>query len=89
MARCDRRKDIIQLAEYFVQKHSARAGRRVKGVSAEASAFLLQYDWPGNVRELENAIERAVVLGSTEAILPDDLWSRPVGTMRKRREGSE
>jgi transcriptional regulator with GAF, ATPase, and Fis domain len=69
----DRRKDIIQLAQYFVQKHSARAGRRVTGVSPEASAFLQQYDWPGNVRELENAIERAVVLGSTEAILPDDL----------------
>jgi DNA-binding NtrC family response regulator len=33
----------------------------------------MRYDWPGNVRELENAIERAVVLGSTELILPDDL----------------
>jgi len=31
------------------------------------------YDWPGNVRELENTIERAVVLGSTELILPEDL----------------
>jgi Nif-specific regulatory protein len=34
---------------------------------------LLSYDWPGNVRELENAIERAVVLGLTEFILPEDL----------------
>jgi DNA-binding NtrC family response regulator len=34
---------------------------------------LLKYDWPGNVRELENAIERAVVLGTTDVILPDDL----------------
>jgi Nif-specific regulatory protein len=33
----------------------------------------MAYDWPGNVRELENAIERAVVLGSTEMILPEDL----------------
>jgi Nif-specific regulatory protein len=33
----------------------------------------VRYDWPGNVRELENAIERAVVLGSTELILVDDL----------------
>ena len=31
------------------------------------------YDWPGNVRELENAIERAVVLGATELIIPEDL----------------
>jgi Nif-specific regulatory protein len=34
---------------------------------------LLGYDWPGNVRELENAIERAVVLGSTDRILLEDL----------------
>ena len=33
----------------------------------------MHYDWPGNVRELENALERALVLGSTDSILPDDL----------------
>lgn len=33
----------------------------------------MSYDWPGNVRELENAIERAVVLGSTDIIRPEDL----------------
>ena len=33
----------------------------------------MAYDWPGNVRELENAIERAVVLGNTDVIMPDDL----------------
>ena len=43
------------------------------GVSHEARACLLNYEWPGNVRELENAIERAVVLGSTDVILPEDL----------------
>jgi Nif-specific regulatory protein len=45
----------------------------VLGISAEARARLTAYDWPGNVRELENAIERAVVLGSTPHILPEDL----------------
>ncbi len=33
----------------------------------------MQYDWPGNVRELENAMERAVVIGSSDFILPEDL----------------
>jgi transcriptional regulator with PAS, ATPase and Fis domain len=39
----------------------------------EVSGRLQRYDWPGNVRELQNAIERAVVLGSTEVILAEDL----------------
>ena len=43
------------------------------GISPEARACLSAYDWPGNVRELENAIERAVVLGSTDRVLPEDL----------------
>src|SRR6266851_4788678 len=44
-----------------------------KEISAEAHACLMQYDWPGNVRELENAMERAVVIGSSDFILPEDL----------------
>jgi Nif-specific regulatory protein len=56
-----------------VQKYSDKCNRRVRGISSEARARLTSYDWPGNVRELENAIERAVVLGTTEAILPEDL----------------
>ena len=68
-----RREDIPLLARYFVQKYSARCNRRVDNVSPQAQARLTDYDWPGNVRELENAIERAVVLGTTEQILPEDL----------------
>jgi DNA-binding NtrC family response regulator len=45
----------------------------VLGISTDARKRLTAYDWPGNVRELENAIERAVVLGSTPHILPEDL----------------
>jgi DNA-binding NtrC family response regulator len=47
--------------------------RKVAGVSSEALAILKRYDWPGNIRELKNAIERAVLLGTTELILPEDL----------------
>jgi Nif-specific regulatory protein len=69
----DRREDIPLLANYFTQKYSAKCNRRVSGVSEEAKRCLTEYDWPGNVRELENAIERAVVLGTTELILVEDL----------------
>ncbi len=69
----DRREDIPLLAGYFVKKYAERAKRAVHGISADARMCLQHYDWPGNVRELENAIERAVVLGSSDIILPEDL----------------
>ncbi len=69
----DRREDIPLLARHFAAKHGKLAGRRLTGLSPDALACLEAYDWPGNVRELENAIERAVVLGSTDLILPEDL----------------
>jgi transcriptional regulator with GAF, ATPase, and Fis domain len=69
----ERKDDIQLLASYFASVFSKKCKRRISGISSEARTFLRAYDWPGNVRELENAIERAVVLGSTEMILPDDL----------------
>lgn len=69
----ERREDIPMLARYFAAKHGKRVTRKVSGLSPETLARLETYDWPGNVRELENAIERAVVLGTTELILPEDL----------------
>jgi transcriptional regulator with GAF, ATPase, and Fis domain len=69
----DRREDISVLAEHFAAKASRKCGMRLKPLSSEALACLMHYDWPGNVRELENALERALVLGSTDSILPDDL----------------
>lgn len=69
----ERKEDIPLLANYFAQKYSAKCNRRVTGISTEARNYLTAYEWPGNVRELENAIERAVVLGTTESILPEDL----------------
>jgi transcriptional regulator with GAF, ATPase, and Fis domain len=69
----DRREDIPMLAAFFATQYGEKVKRCVAGISPEARACLIRYDWPGNVRELENAIERAVVLGSTELILADDL----------------
>ena len=69
----ERVEDIPLLAAYFTSRYSEKVNRRVAGISPKARACLLRYPWPGNVRELENAIERAVVLGSTELILPEDL----------------
>jgi Nif-specific regulatory protein len=69
----DRREDVPLLARHFVSRAAARCKRRVRGVSPEAERCLTAYSWPGNVRELENAIERAVALGESDQILPEDL----------------
>jgi two-component system response regulator AtoC len=66
-----RREDIPVLVEHFVQKHSARAGKRIDGLAPGLMASLQAADWPGNVRELENTIERAVVLSPGPTIGAD------------------
>ena len=69
----DRQDDIPVLAEYFLAKAAKKCKVRIKPLSSESRACLMNYDWPGNVRELENAMERATVLGSGDAIDPEDL----------------
>ncbi len=69
----ERLEDIPVLAEYFVAKFASKCKVRAKKISPEAMAGLMNYDWPGNVRELENAIERALVLGVSDTIRPEDL----------------
>jgi two-component system, NtrC family, response regulator HydG len=69
----DRPEDIPALSRHFLARSAARCNRRVTGISPEALDLLVAYHWPGNVRELENAIEHAVVLGSSEQVLPEDL----------------
>ena len=69
----ERREDIPLLASHFASVHGRAVRGRGLGVSPAARALLGRYAWPGNIRELSNAIERAVVLGDGEAILPEDL----------------
>jgi Nif-specific regulatory protein len=65
--------DISALADHFAARYAKHCNRNVTAISREAMAFLTQYDWPGNIRELENAMERAVVVGSSDRILAEDL----------------
>ncbi len=69
----ERVEDIPLLATHFAAKYSRKTNRKIVGISSQARRYLVCYRWPGNVRELENAIERAVVLGTENLILPEDL----------------
>ena len=81
----ERREDIPLLAKHFLEKHAERIDKSMRGISNAALRLLLQYDWPGNVRELENAIERAVLLETTDVLqlnsLPPQL--SPIVASRK------
>ena len=68
----ERKSDIPNLVSSFLEKFSDSRGH-VQTISEDAMARLLAYDWPGNVRELENAVERAVALGSGSMLHVGDL----------------
>jgi DNA-binding NtrC family response regulator len=69
----DRKDDIIQLANHFIEAYGREFNKRVKGISSMAEKKLVEYNWPGNIRELKNVIERAIILGNEEMLLIEHL----------------
>jgi len=69
----ERREDIPSLIEYFLGQFTRNNGTPVHAISQDAIKLLSEYSWPGNVRELENVIERLVVTGRNDTVVPDDL----------------
>ncbi|MCK4299787.1 MAG: sigma 54-interacting transcriptional regulator, partial [Planctomycetes bacterium] len=69
----ERRHDITRLAEFFLEQLRMEVPRPVEGFSAGALALMEGYDWPGNVRELRNAVEYALVRGTTPVIQASNL----------------
>ena len=70
----ERKTDIPLLVNTFLEKFSDPA-RPIHSISEDAMRRIMAYDWPGNIRELENAIERAVALGSGPILHVGDLPS--------------
>jgi Nif-specific regulatory protein len=64
----ERKTDITQLADFFVEKYAKANHKTVQRISTPAIEMLTGYHWPGNVRELENCMERAVLLSTDEVI---------------------
>ena len=67
----ERGADIIELANFLLEKARKQLNRQPMELLPEAVAAISTYPWPGNVRELENALERAVILCDGNAITPD------------------
>ncbi len=64
----ERKTDVLQLANFFLDKFSSQHGKKVKRIATPAIDMLMAYHWPGNVRELENAIERAIVVCNEQVL---------------------
>lgn len=69
----ERKDDLPLLVDHFVNIYSKENHKKIKNVSEDTMATLMNYNWPGNIRELENIIERAVILDMDGAIEKDDL----------------
>ncbi len=67
----DRGKDIVELAEFFLNKSCNKMGKDTAHFSAESIQAITTYNWPGNIRELENVVERAVILSDSSEITDD------------------
>jgi DNA-binding NtrC family response regulator len=68
----ERTSDIPLLVNHFVGKFATAMNKPFRGVDAEAMELLKKQAWPGNVRELQNAMERAIVVGSPPLITARD-----------------
>jgi DNA-binding NtrC family response regulator len=70
----ERKGDIQLLADYFLERYSTNNNKNMKKIAEETISLLLKYNWKGNARELKNTIERAVLLGRGDVLLPKHLF---------------
>jgi len=68
----ERRADIPELIDFFVDKVNRDLGTDIVGVTPEVRDLLMRHSWPGNVRELENTILRAAVMARGRTLVPED-----------------
>ena len=69
----DRRDDIPELADYFLARYAAKAGKPIPRLSPEALEVLVRHDWPGNVREMENVTQGLVQFCDDAVVTPDQI----------------
>ncbi len=68
-----RKDDIPLLAKHFLKKYADENSKSITLFVPAVMRVLVNYDWPGNVRELENAVERAVVMCTSDRIVPENI----------------
>ncbi len=82
----ERGKDIILLAEHFLNKFAHKYKKIVKSIAPDAKVKLMEYEWPGNVRELQNSVERAVILSSGQILKVNDFILQSPGSSKGKKK---
>jgi two-component system nitrogen regulation response regulator NtrX len=79
----DRREDIPELVDHFMEQISQSTGLPKRKIGADAMAVLQSHVWPGNVRQLRNNVERLMILagGDPDATISADMLPQDVGSM--------
>ncbi len=79
----ERREDIPELIEFFMDHVSATSGLPRRHIADDAMAVLQSHDWPGNIRQLRNNVERLLILalGDPEAEITADLLPSEIGAL--------
>ena len=71
----ERKADIPELVEYFVQQFAASMDKTIETIPEETMRALARHCWPGNIRELQNYIARGVILSNDGVFEPAPLES--------------
>lgn len=76
----ERKKDIHELVEHFIEKHNETEGKSIMAMTKEAMNILLGYDWPNNIDELEEVTRRAVSVCKGDTLMPSHISLGPIST---------
>lgn len=84
-----RRKDLPELIELFIEDTASKNQLDTPAVDAQAMQLLIDYDWPGNVRQLQNVIQRLLVLHSGTEISPDEVSAALGGDLNMQTQKND
>jgi PAS domain S-box-containing protein len=83
----ERRADIPALVDYFIQRYSRQAGKKIGSIEKRTLELLQSYSWPGNIRELQNVIERSVIVCDTDPFSVDPSWISAAPSSSRQTDG--
>jgi two-component system, NtrC family, response regulator AtoC len=83
----ERREDVPQLVEYFLNRFAKRHGMPRLHLNESQMDALMEYPWPGNIRELQNSVEKATVLQDVGSLLQNTSGPRSIAIPATTRKG--